>query len=159
MTVHIRPAVLSDIGAIREIARIAWHHTYENLIPEPIRHQFLSVAYSDEMLKRRMGESIFLVAEAKGKVSGFIQVTEKEGTAVIDAIYVFPELQGQGIGTKLLAQTSEKLKNLNEWTVEVESGNETGIRFYKARGFQAVEEYKEPFFGYDLKTVRMKKTF
>jgi hypothetical protein len=34
------------------------------------------VAYSDEKLKRRMGESIFWVAEAKGKVSGFIQVTQ-----------------------------------------------------------------------------------
>jgi GNAT superfamily N-acetyltransferase len=71
---------------------------------------------------------------------------------VIDAIYVFPESQGQGIGTMLLAQA---LKNLKEWTVDVEAGNKTGIRFYKAREFQAVEEYKEPFFGYDLKTIRM----
>jgi hypothetical protein len=47
------------------------------------------------------------------------------------------------------------LKNLKEWTVDVEAGNKTGIRFYKAREFQAVEEYKEPFFGYDLKTIRM----
>jgi hypothetical protein len=37
VAVQIRPAVFSDIGAIREIARITWHHTYENLIPKPVR--------------------------------------------------------------------------------------------------------------------------
>lgn len=157
MAVQIRPAVFSDIGAIREIARITWHHTYENLIPEPVRQQFLSVAYSDEMLKQRIGESIFLVAVAREKATGFIQVTEKGRMAVIDAIYVLPEFQGKGMGTRLFQSAFGKLKQAKAWLVDVESGNETGFCFYQAKGFRVVKVYTEPFFGHDLRTVRMKK--
>jgi ribosomal protein S18 acetylase RimI-like enzyme len=157
MILSIISAGLSDIKSVREIANITWNDTYKNLIPIEVQDKFLSIAYSDEMLAKRIKESLFLLAETENKVVGFINVKNKDATAELTAIYVLPEFQGKGIGTRLLNTALQNLDGVKEIIVDVEKGNLVGEDFYTSKGFKVVREYDEDFLGHDLKTIIMSK--
>lgn len=159
MELNIRLADPSDIKSVREIAHITWNDTYKSLIPKEVQDKFLSIAYSDEMLMRRIKESLFSIAEIENKVVGFINVKDKGTIAELSAIYVLPEFQGKGIGTRLLNNALQNLDGVKEITVDVEKGNLAGENFYKSKGFKVVREYNEDFLGYNLKTIKMSKEF
>lgn len=48
MTYIIREMKQEDIHAVQSVAKIAWHDTYEGIIPREIQDSFLDEAYSDE---------------------------------------------------------------------------------------------------------------
>ena len=53
-------------------------------------------------------------------------------------LYVHPEHQGLGIGSRLLAEV-EALVEGDELWLEVVDGNEQAFAFYRAHGFEEVE--------------------
>lgn len=71
------------------------------------------------------------------------------------AIYILPEFQGQGIGSKLLSDGIEGLKGIKRLFVSVEKENAIGSRFYEAKGFVAVNESEEQFQGHTLRLVKI----
>lgn len=74
---------------------------------------------------------------------------------MFNAIYLYPDWQGKGIGTALLQRGIKELDNVNQICVDVEKENTTGKTFYEAKGFQAIKEYDDDFYGHILKTVHM----
>ena len=109
------------------------------------------------MLKRRMKQSIFFVAEVDERVVGFAQFTppDKEGKTGLTAIYFYPEYQGKGIGTVLLTEGVKELGNVTEIHLNVERDNHHGRRFYEAKGFKVISEFTEDFGGHVINTVQM----
>src|SRR5699024_12700487 len=99
----------------------------------------------------------FHVSEVKGEIVGFANFTPvtEEGKTELAAIYLDPEQKGRGIGTALLDEGLHHIKGVKEVMVDVEKENEKGNTFYKARGFEVVDEFEENFAGSILKTVRM----
>jgi ribosomal protein S18 acetylase RimI-like enzyme len=53
-------------------------------------------------------------------------------------LYVHPDHQGRGLGSRLLAEV-ETLVEGDELWLEVVDGNEQAVRFYEAHGFTEVE--------------------
>jgi len=152
----IRKAKLDDIPEIQQIAKETWHHTYEGLIPRQIQDEFIDSAYSDKNMPLRVEKTILLVAVLNEKVLGFSNFFLKnQQQAELGAIYIYPQEQGKGIGTKLLDAGIKELNSISELFVEVERGNKAGEDFYEAKGFNLVEEYDENFYGHMLKTKRM----
>ncbi|MFC4737146.1 GNAT family N-acetyltransferase [Bacillus daqingensis] len=157
MSHHVRPMTSDDIPSVQEVAVRSWKDTYEGIIPEASQERFLQAAYSTERMELRLERSRLFVAEEEGRVVGFISTTNvnEEGKAMLGAIYLLPEVQGNGIGTKLLDAAISALSELQELYVEVEKDNRSGKAFYDAKGFTFVREYDDPIDGHVLKTVEM----
>ncbi|MCE7792732.1 GNAT family N-acetyltransferase [Salipaludibacillus sp. CUR1] len=152
----VRKAVKEDIKGIQRVAEDTWHDTYEKLIPRKIQDQFLKNAYSDETVERKVTNSLFLVAEDKGKITGFANFYFKDERADLAAIYIDKEYQTEGIGTSLLNRGLKELPlQVNKVYAEVEKGNDTAEQFYNAKGFTFVKEFEEELFGHKLNTKLM----
>ena len=57
---------------------------------------------------------------------------------VLHQLYVHPDVQGQGIGTDLLAEITDAFPDATTMRLEVESANARAVGFYEAHGFAAV---------------------
>ena len=156
MVLIIRPIEEADIPKVQNVAKESWNATYQGIIPEEVQNNFLKVAYSDEMLKKRLNQIIF-VAEHDEKIVGFINLkeTEQANTYDLSAIYLLPDYHGKGIGSRLIAHSIESIKNFEEIFLEVEKDNINAVNFYKKLGFKIVDEYNDDFDGHILRTLKM----
>lgn len=156
MDIIIRPMEEKDIPDVQYVAKKSWNNTYYGIIPEEVQNNFLNSAYSDEMLKKRL-EQIVFVAEDKGKIVGFINLNETNKPNIYDltAIYLLPAYQGKGIGTKLIKHSIQEVEVFEELSLEVEKSNINAVNFYKKLGFKIVDEYDDEFDGHVLKTLEM----
>lgn len=157
VTVSIRSMKESDIGDVRAVAHASWHASYDGIIPVAIQNQFLTTAYGEVMMRRRLEHAAMFVAEAASGTVGFANFSRvrNDGTAELAAIYLLPNYQGLGIGTALLRAGIERLAGAHELTAQVERDNASGRAFYEARGFETKDEFDENFEGHILRTVRM----
>jgi GNAT superfamily N-acetyltransferase len=97
--VEIRDAGVDDVREIQNVAGTTWEHTNRESIPEGVREEFVSQAYSTDSLRHRMEANVFLVASHDGSVVGFADFRSLSSTeAELAAIYVLPEMQGRGSG-------------------------------------------------------------
>jgi len=157
MSYVVREMKDEDVVSVQHVASESWHTTYEGIIPREIQDDFLRVAYSDEMLKKRLAGSHVFVAEDGSEVVGFVDFSpvDEAGRTELLAIYLYLAKQGEGIGTALLRKGIKELEGVKEVVVEVEEENLIGRQFYEAKGFKMVAEYDEDFAGHILKTVQM----
>ncbi|MEK4229613.1 GNAT family N-acetyltransferase [Solibacillus sp. FSL H8-0538] len=156
MTIKIRKMHIDDIKAVQHIAEVSWNRTYDGIIPLTVQNIFLAVAYSEEMLMKRLKMTPFFVVEEHGELIGFANFSpvKENGEIELSAIYILPEAQHKGVGTQLLTYGLANLKP-NRICLNVESENTIGKNFYYAKGFKFIEEFDEDFNGYRLKTTRM----
>ncbi|GGP09365.1 GNAT family N-acetyltransferase [Oceanobacillus neutriphilus] len=74
--------------------------------------------------------------ESDKRIEGFANFgkVSEEGISILYAIYLYPDTQGKGIGTRLLEYGMDELSpaviHLN-----VEKENKKGMSFYQAKGF------------------------
>jgi len=157
MEFNIRQMQLKDIEQVQQVAKTSWNETYKNIIPFQIQENFLKIAYSNEMLQKRLENSLFLVSEIQQEIVGFASFSNisEQGKVELTAIYFAPSYQGKGMGSALLQLGIESLSGVKEILVDVEQENAIGLRFYQAKGFKVVEEYDDVFDGHILKTVRL----
>lgn len=146
-----------DIAQVQDVAKTSWNSTYEGIIPIEIQNNFLKQAYSDRNMKRRLKNSIIYVAEVGDRIVGFANYSRVsiDGSTILGALYIYPEYQGKGIGSAFLNFAIKNMKNLEEIRLNVEKNNLIGMRFYHAKGFEKVNEYKEDFYGHTIHTVNM----
>lgn len=157
MDYTIRLMKKKDIPQVQHVAQTSWNSTYEGIIPLSIQNNFLKQAYSDRNMKRRLKNTIIYVAEVGGKIVGFANYSRPsiDGSTTLGAIYIYPEYQGKGIGSAFLNEAINKMENLQEIRLNVEKNNLIGMRFYQAKGFEVVNDYKEEFHGHTIHTVNM----
>ncbi|WP_414042181.1 GNAT family N-acetyltransferase [Macrococcus animalis] len=154
--VKIRKATIEDVPNIKKIASMAWYDTYAKIMEASTIAKFLEAAYNDERLERRIGDSLFLVAENEDEVIGFANFIN--GTELfLSAIYVNPAYQRQNVGADLLEAGLETFDKYKELFVEVASNNEHARAFYEKTGFELVREYDEELFGETVTTGLLKK--
>lgn len=154
--VNIRKATNEDVPKIKKIASMAWYDTYAKIMEAGTIAKFLEAAYNDERLERRIGDSLFLVAENEDEVIGFANFIN--GTELfLSAIYVNPAFQRKHVGADLLEAGLEYFDEYKELFVEVASNNQLARAFYDKTGFELVREYEEELFGEKVTTGLLKK--
>lgn len=129
----IRAATVADIQRIQQIAVITWRHTYQNLLPPKLQQQFLAFDYNYRQLHKRITTTPFFVAELDGHIVGFAHFINEARTE-LEALYVLPTAQQQGIGRALLRAGIDDLQP-NTLHVRVLQSNAPAIRFYERQGF------------------------
>ena len=139
----IRGAAVCDAAAMAGIKIDTWRVAYRGIISDEYLDT-LSYAEVEERFRNVLsvpgpGEQ-FLVAEADGKVIGFVIFGPERAAAAEDrgevyAVYVRPEHHSRGVGRQLMTAAACRLmgqgmRSLTVWTLEqAESG-----RFYERLG-------------------------
>ncbi|MCM3739652.1 GNAT family N-acetyltransferase [Oceanobacillus luteolus] len=156
MSVRIRKMKRRDVAAVQTVAKTSWNATYAGIIPVDIQESFLSKAYSDKMLLKRRRKTYIFIAEVEGNIVGFANYSkvQSDKKCHLHAIYILPEYQSKGIGSRLLNIGMEKL-GAKEITLHVERKNENALNFYKKKGFQMISEFDNELDGHTLHTIRM----
>ncbi|WP_254864794.1 GNAT family N-acetyltransferase [Halovivax gelatinilyticus] len=139
----LRPATAADREPIREVARAAWHDTYDELDAETV-DETVDAWYDDASFREALDTpgTAVLVAESDGEIVGFTHgvVTENEGDVL--RMYVHPDHQRQGIGTALHERLRTALEDFNMERMRAIdlASNEGGRRFYEHLGFEETGE-------------------
>ncbi|GEK34013.1 GNAT family N-acetyltransferase [Kurthia sibirica] len=156
MTTTVRIMTKDDISIVRKIAIESWHSAYENIIPIQVQDDFLAMAYSKDVLEKRVESTPFYVVETVEEVIGFANFSQPKanGALELSAIYILPSEQNSGAGTQLLEYGIKNLQPQKIY-ISVETDNESAINFYKAKKFMMIDEYDELFHTHVLKTTRM----
>jgi ribosomal protein S18 acetylase RimI-like enzyme len=160
LTIDIRKAEPRDAEAIAEVHQAAWQGAYAGIIP----HKALN-----SMIGRRgpqwWGHAIrratsILVVEVGGKIAGYATIGRNRARELaqqgeIYELYLKPECQGIGLGTRLFAAArarlaSHNMKGLVVWALEENAG---ALAFYAGAGGRDVAEGVEVFDQKALKKV------
>jgi ribosomal protein S18 acetylase RimI-like enzyme len=160
VTIDIRRAEPRDAPAIADVHHQAWRGAYAGIIP----HRALNA-----MISRRGGEwwanairrsATVLVVEIGGKVAGYTTVGRNRARELpqqgeIYELYLRPEYQGVGLGSRLFAAARQKLadhglKGMVVWALE---DNINALSFYAGAGGRDVAEGVEVFDQKALKKV------
>ena len=119
VTFRIRPAEVADAQALAEVHVASWNHSYRGILPDE--------TLAGMTLEKRLAQwqrllpaaaeapdrEIVLVAEdAVGRMYGFVhggkeREAEAPFHAEVYAIYLHPEAQRQGLGTRFLGHMAE----------------------------------------------------
>lgn len=154
----VKLAEVTDILKIQDVANISWRDTYKEIFDLETIEMFLSKAYSEKMLKQRLEKSFLFVAYFEGILVGFINFSRvHKGKSEVVALYVHPDYQGEGYGTKLLEAYKYFDSDLKTLELIVEEENTKAYNFYTNIGFEEKSRFEEDFLGHKMKSILMRK--
>lgn len=146
MHIEIVDARPEHIEGAQEVFYRAWLHTYPNeavgVTVADIEDRFKSRHEPERIQKRQRdvatlgSDKKYLIALDGTQVVGVCRAEKSDKENRLNAIYILPEYQGQGIGTLLwrgLQSFFDPTKNI---LVGVATYNDKAISFYKKLGFR-----------------------
>ncbi len=121
MPMTIRSAALDDVPALLAIEQEAASAAH----------------WTREQYELRVGAGLILVAEERGKLSGFVCAREVAGVWEIENIVVTERARRRGVGDGLLFELSRRARNQAGTAVwlEVRESNHPARRLYEKHGF------------------------
>lgn len=155
--VAIRPSTTDDAAAVAAVYVRSWRAAYAELLPKEVLASLDEADWARRFRSRRDPARSALVAFTPGQIVGLVMAGRDRQDSVlaeIYAIYVLPEVQGQGVGAALLDAAIAQLDTsvVRLWCAAANHGSR---RFYERRGFVldgATGSYE--ISGHRLTTVR-----
>lgn len=123
-------------------------------------HPFIPKAYWQGQLEKMEQEylpsaDVFVYEDGESfLINGFIGIVDMVNDAYIAGLFVWPDCQGQGVGSALLAHGQEQYGVLR---LNVYSKNDRAIGFYERNGFQTVTQGIDAETGEPEQTMAWKK--
>lgn len=102
-----------------------------------IERESFSFPYSQEIFEDYLSSDLFMVAEDRGKVIGYILAEKREGQGVIVSIAVSSDRRHEGVGTSLMESVMDKI-NVGRFFLIVRAKNRTAQLFYENLGFSKI---------------------
>jgi len=140
----VRKAKPEDAKRVVEINVIGWHTAYKGLVPDDFLDKWQVTNRRIEKFRAYIeeNEGVFLIAEEKGLVIGYLYGGKNTRDVAIPfkyevhGLYVDPDFQRQGAGRLLLAKFKEQIQN-QAFFLHAMKGNEKAMTFYiKAGGIR-----------------------
>lgn len=136
----------SQAELVESLARQIWPVVYTGIIsPEQVDYM-LSHMYDPVTIRREISELKirYLLVQIEGEPIGFSAfgpLREKE-ICFLHKIYVRPELQGRGIGSRVLSEVEKQIRVGRGIGLElrVNRHNESAINFYHKNGLEIVRK-------------------
>jgi ribosomal protein S18 acetylase RimI-like enzyme len=147
-TVAVRRATAADIASLVALGRAVVPPTYGPIDPAYAR-RMLDEWWVPAVFERSLAVNTQLVVEVDGEVAamtsfGRLSDSHREfphvsgDREVMWKLYVHPDHQGAGLGTRLLAEVEAMVEGDRLW-LEVVDGNAPAFAFYRGKGFEEVE--------------------
>lgn len=157
-TIDIRRAELRDADAIAETHRSAWLGAYAGIIPHRTLNGMISRRGPQWWANAIQRGTSILVVDFGGTVAGYATIGRSRAGHLkpegeIYELYLRPEYQGIGLGSRLFRAARQRLsqhglKGLIVWALEE---NTNALAFYEGAGGRDIAEGVEVF---DQKAVR-----
>jgi GNAT superfamily N-acetyltransferase len=155
--VLVRQAYPSDAPVIARIHVETWRATYAGLLPDRVlagmRQDHHRASWQNLLLGQRARETVLVAERAKTGVVGFVSAGRARSglsgyEAEIYTLYVIPDFQNQGIGTRLFETVFQRLveQNLHGVMLWVLAKNPSRF-FYEAVGGVKIAIRKERLWG------------
>ncbi|MRG86077.1 GNAT family N-acetyltransferase [Salinibacillus xinjiangensis] len=144
MSVFITKLTPEHTEAVASICASGWRQTVEGMLSEEYQRKNVEFWYNHERVERDILAGVYqYVALIDSKVVGVIgggMTSPEKGEIFV--LYVDETYRYQGIGRRLLDMVTAEQKELgiSEQWVSVQEGNQYGIPFYEARGFEFQEK-------------------
>jgi len=150
--ITIERAGVTDAGEILTVQRAAYL-TEAQLYGDPFIQPL--VESLDQLRTLLDGDTIILKATRGGRLVGSVRATVQEQTCLIGRLVVVPDLQGEGIGTRLMqaveAEVAGSVTSLVLFTGHLSAGN---LKLYKRLGYA---EYRRERVSDQLVLVHLRK--
>ncbi len=135
-----------DINALCTLAKIAWHETYDRLLPKGQPEYMIEKFQSPDAVKDQMahqGYEYYLILEGDA-AAGFLGIApkvEKEEELFLSKLYLLSAFHGRKIAGKALrfAESRAKELGLREIRLTVNKGNLHAKEVYTHYGFQVTD--------------------
>lgn len=147
----VKKAEFDELQAILDLQYLAYQSEAKllnnpDIPPLKQRLQDIEKEYEDGFILK--------ATEEDGVIAGAVRAYSKDGTLYIGKLIVRPDLQGQGIGTKLLNEI-ERLCPHERYELFTSSKSVRNIRLYERLGYRI---FKERMVSDDLKFIYLEKT-
>jgi diamine N-acetyltransferase len=144
----VRPATLGDVPALSELAKRTWSDAFGDSVSPDDETVVLEETRSETYFVDALREDTILVAERSDALVGYVQfgdvdipeVEVRPGDQELHRIYVETELQGRGLGRRLMNAALEhpRLADASRIFLQVWERNEPARRLYEGLGFKTV---------------------
>lgn len=158
LTIDIRKAELKDAAAIADVHQEAWRGAYSGIIPHRALTRMINRRGPDWWANAIRRAATVLVIEIGGKLAGYATIGRNRARELsqqgeIYELYLRPEYQGIGLGSRLFSEARKKLarsglRGLVVWALEENTG---ALSFYEGAGGRDIAEGVEVF---DQKALR-----
>ena len=158
LAIDIRKAEPRDAAAIADVHLAAWRGAYAGIIPHKALTRMLSRRGPEWWANAIRRAATVLVVEIGGKLAGYATIGRNRARELtqqgeIYELYLAPEYQGVGLGSRLFAAARARLvangfKGLVVWALE---DNSNALSFYEGAGGRDIAEGVEVF---DSKALR-----
>ena len=160
LIIDIRRAEPRDAAAIADVHQQAWQGAYAGIIPHRALTSMINRRGPDWWANAIRRAATVLVVEIGGEIAGYTTVGRNRARELrqqgeIYELYLRPEYQGIGLGTRLFAAARARLadnglKGLVVWALEE---NQNALAFYAGAGGRDIAEGVEIFEQKALKKV------
>lgn len=134
MNVQIRPANLSDISLIHQLAQKIWRAYYPPIIGNDQVEYMLNKGYSYDSLQEQMKEQSFFMIENNEQSVGFAAISKKSEGYFIHKFYLDESMHGKGFGTTAFEHLISFYGHDKTYFLQVNRGNIKAINFYFKMG-------------------------
>ena len=158
LTIGIRKAEPRDAEAIADVHHLAWRGAYSGIIPHRALNGMIGRRGPDWWANAIRRAASVLVIEIGGKLAGYATIGKNRARELsqqgeIYELYLRPEYQGIGLGSRLFSAARRRLadsglKGLVVWALEENAG---ALSFYEGAGGRDIAEGVEVF---DQKALR-----
>jgi ribosomal protein S18 acetylase RimI-like enzyme len=157
----IRRAVAGDVDTICDITRETWLDTYGSWYSEETQRRILAVWIYPPQLAAAIDNPAAFIAVASNesaKIVGVLSARIRDETRPwIARLYVLPTHQRRGCGTALVGALMAECPNAETLRLEVQVGNDKGLRYWQHQGFVKTGSREESVAGETMKLIEMEK--
>ncbi len=152
ITIETRRAHPEDACEIAQVHADSWRHAYSGMVPHAALSRMINRRDADWWATAIRRATVILVVEMADEIAGYATIGPNRVSTLpfegeIYELYLKPEFQGVGLGSKLFldARTELRQRGYKGVAVWVLSDNEPAIQFYKNAGGRAVASGSEHF--------------
>jgi len=134
--VHIERAVTEDAAAILALQKLAYMseaRIYDDWNLPPLTQ-------THESLLEEFANSVVLKALDGDHLAGSVRAREDSGTCLIGRLVVTPNLQGRGIGTRLMHEIEAWFPRAPRFELFTGGRSEGNLRLYQRLGYRPCRE-------------------
>lgn len=161
--INIRAALAADAQLISKLANKIWWLAYFPILTEEQIRFMLKEMYDQAVLSSQINNgTLFNIVESDNKACGFISAMPKENPSKIyriEKLYLLKEVQGLGIGKKLISHIEGIARNRGFSILELNVNRSNPAKhFYEKEGFKIVKEIDIPYHHFTLNDYIMQKS-
>ncbi|MCI5075531.1 GNAT family N-acetyltransferase [Oricola sp.] len=160
LTIETRPAASRDAAQIAEVHSQSWYSAYAGLIPHKALRRMIVRRHSGWWKRAIERGTSVMVVDFAGTIAGYCTFGLNRARALpqegeIYELYIRPEYQGIGVGTRLFSAARDDLKahgcdGLVIWALE---DNTMAMNFYAGHGGKDIAQGFETFEGRQLRKI------